>query len=174
MVTRRATERVEELVAPLLEARGLRLYDVELAGPVLRVLVEGPDGVDLALLGELSGEISSTLDRADPIPDRYTLEVSSPGLERPLRRPGHFTAVISTRVRIKTGPGVPGDRRFEGELVAADDEAVTVDVGGEPRRLVYGEIERAQVVFDWDAGTGQKRSVGAGTRGTRGGKAKAT
>ncbi len=168
MVTTREIEHVEGVVAPLLQARGLDLYDVELAGAVLRVLVEGPCGVDLAVLGEVSGEISSALDRADPIPGRYTLEVSSPGLERPLRRPPHFAAAVGTRVRLKTRPGAPGERRVEGELAAADDEGVTVDVGSERRRLAYDQIERAQVVFDWGPPPRQGRSGGAPT--TRGSK----
>ncbi|MDP9418550.1 MAG: ribosome maturation factor RimP [Actinomycetota bacterium] len=177
MATNREIEDVEGLVAPLLHARGLDLYDVELAGAVLRVLVEGPRGVDLAVLGEVSGEISSALDRADPIPGRYTLEVSSPGLERPLRRPSHFAAAVGTRVRLKTRAGAPGERRVEGEVAAADDEGVTVDVGSERCRLAYDQIERAQVVFDWGPPPRQGRSGGAAsTRGSRGprGKANAT
>ena len=151
MATSARVDHIEELVAPLVAARGLTLYDVELAGPTLRVLVDGPDGVDLVVLGEVSAEVSTALDRADPFPARYTLEVSSPGLERPLRRRWHFEAALGRRARVKTRPGTPGERRFEGNVTAADDDGVTIDPGAghEHRRVPYDQIERAHVVFEW-------------------------
>ena len=163
MATSTGVDHIEELVAPLVAARGLTLYDVELAGPLLRVLVDGPDGVDLGVLGEVSAEVSAALDRADPIPARYTLEVSSPGLERPLRQPWHFRAALGRRARVKSRPGTPGGRRFEGEVIAADDDGVTIDPGAghEHRRVRYDQIERAHVVFEWApsaAGSGTPRS----------------
>ncbi|MDQ3304757.1 MAG: ribosome maturation factor RimP [Actinomycetota bacterium] len=142
-------ERVEQLVTPMLDERGLQLYDVEHVGGTLRVLVDGPSGVDLDLLAQITRQLSSALDTLDPVPGRYTLEVSSPGLERPLRRPAHFSAAIGTHVRIKTRPGTDGERRVEGVLVAADEEAATIEAGGACRRLDYDDIERAQTVFDW-------------------------
>ncbi len=143
------TERLERLVTPLLDVHGLHLYDVEHVGATLRVLVDRPGGVDLDLLAQVTRELSSALDAADPVPGRYTLEVSSPGLERPLRRPEHFSAAIGTKVKVKTRPGTEGERRVEGVLVAADEDGVTVEAGGEPRRLGHDEIERAHTVFDW-------------------------
>ncbi len=142
-------ERVERLVSPLLESRGLHLYDVEHTGANLRVLVDRPGGVDLDLLAEVTRDLSSVLDAEDPLPGRYTLEVSSPGLERPLRRPAHFSAAVGTSIRVKTRPGTEGERRVQGVLVAADDEGVVVEVGGARRRLDHHEIERAKTVFDW-------------------------
>lgn len=143
------TERVEQLVTPILDERGLHLYDVEHAGPLLRVLVDRPGGVDLDLLAQVTRELSSALDAADPVPGRYTLEVSSPGLERPLRRPEHFSAAVGSTVKMKTRQGTEGQRRVEGLLMAADEEGVTVGDGGEHRRLSYDDIERASTVFDW-------------------------
>ncbi|MBW3574425.1 MAG: ribosome maturation factor RimP [Actinobacteria bacterium] len=160
MATSPKVDHIEQLVTPLLVAHGLSLYDVELAGPALRVLVDGPHGVDLGVLSQVSTELSTALDRADPIPDRYTLEVSSPGLERPLRRPWHFAAAVGRRARLKTRPGQAGERRIEGEVVGADDDAVTVAVGPdlEQRRVPYDQIERAQVVFDWGPSADSGRS----------------
>lgn len=140
---------VGQLVAPLLERRDARLYDVEQAGATLRVLVDRPGGVDLDLLTEVTRELSSALDDVEPVPGRYTLEVSSPGLERPLRRPDHFSAAVGTKVRIKTGAEVEGDRRIEGVLVRADDDGVVVETEGGPRRLALREISSARTVFDW-------------------------
>ncbi|MGI8758201.1 MAG: ribosome maturation factor RimP [Acidimicrobiales bacterium] len=138
------------LVPPLLEPRGLHLYDVEHAGGTLRVLVDRSGGVDLDLLAEVTRELSSALDAVDPVPGRYTLEVSSPGLERPLRRPDHFSAAVGNRVRVKTSRGTEGDRRVEGTLVAADDEGIAIEEEGGLRRLRYAEVERARTVFEWE------------------------
>jgi ribosome maturation factor RimP len=139
--------RVSELVEPLLEARGAQLYDVVLGGATLQVLVAGD--LDLDALADLTREISAVLDEADPMPDRYTLEVSTPGLERTLRVAAHFTGAIGERVKIKTSPSTEGDRRIDGVLTAADDEGFVVDTGTEQRRLSYGDVERARTVFEW-------------------------
>src|SRR5207249_8736005 len=116
---------------------------VELTGATVRVLVDGA-AVDLAALETLSREISAVLDDADPLPDRFFLEVSSPGLERPLRQPGHFARAVGSFVKIKTKPEVDGDRRVDGTITAADATGVTVDTEAGPRRLAYDEIERAR------------------------------
>ena len=158
------TEVVEQVVAPLLERRDLRLYDVELAGGTLRVVVERAGGLDLEVLGELTREVSAALDAADPLPGRYTLEVSSPGLERTLRRPDHFAGALGTPIRVKTKPGTEGDRRVEGELVAADGEHITVRVDGGTRTLGLDQIERARTVFEWGpAATGTRKKGKATT-----------
>ena len=143
-------ERIAHLVEPILEERGHELYDVELTGAVVRVLVERPDGdVTLDDLEQLSRIISKALDDDDPMPDRFQLEVSSPGLERPLRRPAHFARAVGSPVKIKTKPTVDGDRRVDGTLVAADADGCTVDTTTGPRRLVYDDVERARTVFEW-------------------------
>lgn len=135
-------ERVRGVVGPLLSERDMALYDLEVAGSQVRVTVET---TDLAAIEELTRAISRGLDAADPIAGRYTLEVSSPGLERALRVPEHFRGAIGVRVKLKTRPDVDGERRVDGILSAADDDAVTVD----GRRLHYDEIERARTVFEW-------------------------
>ena len=163
-----ATEMVERAVAPLLESSGLRLYDVEHAGSTLRVLVDRSGGVDLDVLARLTRELSAALDDADPLPGRYTLEVSSPGLERPLRRAEHFRAALGTKVRVKLRPGTDGERRVEGTLTAADDEEVVIESEGGLRRVRVEEIERARTVFEW--GPAPKRPTPS--RGSGRGKAK--
>ena len=140
------TEHVRELVEPLLAGAGLRLWDVEHAGSTLRVTVDRDGGVDLDALAEATRVVSGALDRADPVPGRYTLEVSSPGLERSLRTPAHFRHSVGADVTVKTTPGSE-ERRLEGRLEAADDEGVVVA----GRRISYGEIERARTTFTWGA-----------------------
>lgn len=142
-------ETVRAVVAPLLDEKGVDLYDIELTGGTLRVLVDREGGVDLDALGELTRSISGVLDAVDPMPGRYTLEVSSPGLERPLRTPDHFRAAVGSKVTVKTRPGTEGDRRVEGELLDADDEGATVAVAGGERRVAYVDVERARTVFEW-------------------------
>lgn len=140
---------IRDVVAPILDERGVDLYDVELTGGTLRVLVDREGGVDLDALGELTRSISGALDAADPMPGRYTLEVSSPGLERPLRTPDHFRAAVGSKVSVKTRPGTEGDRRIDGELVDADDEGATVATADGERRIAYVDVERARTVFEW-------------------------
>lgn len=161
------TERVELLVGPLLELHDLRLYDVEHVGSTLRVLVDRSGGVDLDLLAQLTREVSSALDVADPVPGRYVLEISSPGIERPLRRPEHFVAAVGSLVKVKTRPGTEGERRVAGVLATADDDGITLEADGQHRPLRYDEIERAQTVFDWQP-AGRRPSP---SRGNRSGKA---
>lgn len=142
------SERVRELVEPVLRERGLELFDVELVGRTLRVSVDRAGGVDLDAISAASQAVSAVLDTAqpDPVAGRYTLEVSSPGVERPLRTPAHFQRFVGTPVAIRTQAGVEGERRVEGVLDAADDEGVVIA----GRRLAYGEIERARTVFVWN------------------------
>ena len=140
------TERVRVLVAPSLEEAGLELFDVELAGNVLRVTVDREGGIDLDAVSEATERVSEVLDRnEDVLPGRYLLEVSSPGIERPLRRPAHFQRAVGSAVSVKLRASVEGERRVEGVLEAAGDDAVTV--GG--RTIAYDDIERARTRFVW-------------------------
>ena len=145
-MTADVARRVSEVVEPLLEAHGHELYDVVVGGATVQVLVGG--SIDLDELASISRAISSALDEADPMPDRYTLEVSTPGLERTLRTRRHFEGAIGERVKVKTIPDTEV-RRVDGVLTAADDEGFVVDTGTEQRRLSYADVERARTVFEW-------------------------
>lgn len=148
------TDRVRAIVLPLADERGLDLYDVEQHQASLRVLVSREGGIDIDTLTELSRAVSRALDDADPVAGRYTLEVSSPGLERPLRRPDHFVGAVGGRVTVKTVPGTEGDRRVTGVLLVADEEHITVHPDeGDDRRLGYDEIAGARTLFDWGTTT---------------------
>jgi ribosome maturation factor RimP len=148
-----AEERVKALVVPIIADLGLDLYDFEYAGGVVRVTLDKPGGVDLEAIALATRLISREMDHVDPISGRYTLEVSSPGLERNLRTPSHFQRIVGWTVNVRTHALVEGDRRLQGVLSAADDDGITVTFtkGKEPleRRLAYGEIERARTVFEW-------------------------
>ena len=143
-------ERVADAVAPVVEDLGLVLHDVEHTGTSVRVVIDRDGGVDVDSLTAATRAVSKLLDELDPIDGRYTLEVSSPGLERPLRTATHFRRAIDAEVNVKTTPGVEGERRFTGVVADADDDTVTVRLDdGTQRVLRYGEIERARTTFAW-------------------------
>ena len=144
------SDRVRDLVAPICTDLGLELYDVEHAGGKVRVTVERAGGVDLEALSIATRLISRELDGRDPVPGRYQLEVSSPGLERPLRTPVHFQRAVGSTVSVRLHPGAGEERRVAGTLREADDEGITVqleDAGAV--RVPYGDIERARTTFAW-------------------------
>jgi ribosome maturation factor RimP len=146
-------ERVADAVAPAIERLGLLLHDVEYTGSSLRVLIDRDGGVDVDALTDATRAVSKLLDELDPIAVHYTLEVSSPGLERPLRTPAHFRRAIDTEVTVKTLPEVEGERRFVGIVTEADDDAVSIRLeDGTVRRLAYGDVERARTTFAWGPG----------------------
>lgn len=143
-------ERVRAIVTPLLEAAELELYDLELEGGVLQVLVDRPGGADIDAVSRLARSISRALDEHDPIDSHYALEVGTPGLERKLRTPAHFAGAVGVDVKVKTRPGTEGDRRVEGVVTAADDTTVTIHTpDGVERTVRIDDIERARTTFEW-------------------------
>ena len=100
------------LLQPVVTGVGLELVDVELKAGVLQVTVDRDGGVDLEALTDANRAVSTLLDEIDPIPGRYSLEVSSPGIERPLRTPAQFAKAVGSTVSVKTRPQVPGERRL--------------------------------------------------------------
>ena len=148
----RSTGDLVDALSPLLQARGLDLVDVELHGSELTVFVDREGGVDLDTLGQASRDVSSALDEIDPLPGRYTLAVSSPGLERRLRTPAHFARAIGESVTVRVHGGTADVRRVSGTLEAVDETGITVvgtDVPEGSLRIAYDVIERARTVFEW-------------------------
>lgn len=147
-------QRVANIARPILTDLELDLYDCEFNGGVMRITAHKSGGASLDTLHLASRLISRELDHLDPIPGRYTLEVSSPGLERALRRPSHFAQSIGVVITVRlTGAG-GDDRRVRGVLVAASDETITVrsdDAELTERNVRYDQIDRAKTVFEWGA-----------------------
>jgi ribosome maturation factor RimP len=147
-------ERVSRLVAPIVADFQLDLYDVEYRGGTVRVTVDTPadsdHGVDLDQLALLTRLVSRELDHDDPLPGHYTLEVTSPGLERRLRTPAHFAREVGKTVALRLRAVVNGERRLSGTLIAASDDGVTVRVeDGSDRVVGYDQIDRAKTMFVW-------------------------
>ncbi|MBI00296.1 MAG: ribosome maturation factor RimP [Acidimicrobiaceae bacterium] len=143
-------DRIDALAAPLCDRIGVELLDVEYEGGVLRLVVDHPDGVGMDAIAGVTREVSRALDHEDPIAGSYTLEVSSPGLERSLRRPAHFVQAVDSEVSVKTVPGTEGDRRVTGVLAAANADGIVVRVAdGTERSLRHDEVLKARTVFTW-------------------------
>jgi ribosome maturation factor RimP len=144
---------LEALVGPVVEAAGLELVEVSFgrqAGRrVLRVTVDREGGVDLDSIATVSERLSRRLDVEDFDPGRYSLEVSSPGVERPLRRPSDFVRKVGEKVKVRTSEPLEGARTHTGTLTAADEDGVVVTTETGERRLLYGHIASARTVFEW-------------------------
>ena len=140
----------EALVRPVIEGEGLELVDVtfgrEGGRRILRVTVDRDGGVDLDTISRLSGKVSRRLDLEGFEPGPYALEVSTPGIERPLRRPQDFRRAVGQLVLVKTGEGV-----FEGELRAAEDDEIRIVAHEGEQRVALDEVAAARTVVDWDA-----------------------
>ena len=138
--------------ADLLEELELSLYDVEHVGGVLRIVVQRDGGVPLDAIARLTRGLSPILDERDPIKGTYTLEVSSPGLERRLRTPAHFQGAIGSSVKIKLRKGIAEDRRVTGTLDAVTDTQVTlVDEQGTTQQIDLADIDTARTVYEWQS-----------------------
>ncbi len=140
---------IEDVLLPGAEALGYELVAVELSGgdtSIVRIYIDNPGGVTIDDCAKASRQFSAILDVEDPISNRYTLEVSSPGMDRPLAKPIHFKAVVGQDVKIKMTTLVNGRRRFSGELVEATNEFAVVEVDGEQSELPYADMDRARLV----------------------------
>lgn len=168
------------IIEPVLEQSGFELVDLrfllEQGGWVLRVQVDLPlgdvtdlsevpsDRVDLEDCENISRELSAVLDVEDPIPQAYHLEISSPGIDRPLRTAAHFEHFKGSEAKIQLG--VPlhvegGERRnFKGKLKGVVDNKVEIDVDGHTFQLPIDDIDHAKLVPDWDAVMKGRSGVG--------------
>ena len=144
MTTMYAKEKtLQDEIAAAVEGRlpGVEVLAVELLSPSrFCVYIDHADGVDHALCERVTGVLGGYL-------DRFTVEVSSPGPERPLRKRGHFAFAVGRRVSLRTAQEVAGRKRFRGEVLAAGDEVVTLEVAGsEPIDVPYEAIVRGNLI----------------------------
>ena len=143
-------ERVEELLKSKIENIGYSLYDVEYAKEgqnyYLRIFIDSPKGIDLNDCEKVSNEINELLDQADYIKEQYFLEVSSPGIERVLRKDSHLAQNIGRKVEAKLyKKDENGNKSYIGELKAFDNETITIDEFKFDRK----NIAQLKTVFDW-------------------------
>jgi ribosome maturation factor RimP len=155
-----ALEEVRDLAEAVARRRSLLLWDVEMAGQpggaVVRVYVDGEDGVDLDTVAEVSEELSRGLDLNDPIKGRYILEVSSPGIERTLRTPQHFALSVNQKAVLKTKDRLIGaSHRVEGRIASTTEDAIKLDVDGEVVDVPFEQVRSARTIYEWN-GSGRK------------------
>ena len=151
-----SSDAIRALVEPALTSSGLELWDIEVSHDAVRVLVDRPGGIDLDSLASLAGRVVSPL--LDEHPEltpsgHFSLEVSSPGVERNLRRVEHYARYIGTEISVKTSEAVAGARRHHGVLLSVDEQSVTLAPkdapAGEVVVLPLERIERARTVLVW-------------------------
>lgn len=147
-------DRVRNLVVPLAEQRKLDVIDVSVRGRgpgrVVRVVVDRKGGVDLAACRDLSVALSGQLDATDEIEDRYSLEVSSPGVNHPLKDRAAFDRVEGRAVLVhRRVPGGDRTEQVRGTVVRADDDAVVLAVQDREVAVPYAEIASAKQALPW-------------------------
>lgn len=153
-------DRLIELLEPLLGQLGYELVDLDYAPgrtqALVRLYIDRPEGVGIEDCERVSREVSALLDVNDPVPTAYTLEVSSPGLDRVLRRPEHFERFVGQRVWVELVAPRDGRRRYTGTLVAANATGVELNVDGVAVALPHVEIGRARLAPEWPEAAGRK------------------
>jgi len=155
LLLREKTEKaVSDLCQPVAESYGLELVQVQYRredhGWVLRILVDRPGGISVDECGELSREISDLLDVEDIIDNSYNLEVSSPGLDRPLVKPEDFGRFAGQEIMLKTTSPVEGRRNFKGLLAGIKDEIVMLEVEGKKYEINWSLVQKANLVPDFN------------------------
>jgi len=147
-------ERLTALVEPSLDAMGYELVRLHLVGsrrPTLQVMAERRDGQPMSVedCANISRSLSALLDVEDPIPDSYTLEVTSPGLDRPLVRPEDFDRFVGAQAQLETRRPLDGRKRFKGKLMGRDGQGgVRLVAAGSEVTIPLAEVARARLVPD--------------------------
>ena len=143
-------DELTKMLEPTVERLGYELTDLEVKTGgkhgLLRVFIDKPDGIGLADCEKVSLAVSAMLDVEDPLPGQYSLEVSSPGLDRKLTKVEHFQRFIGETVKVSMRFPIEGRRRFRGRLLSSDEENIVVDVDGESHTLPMATIDTARLV----------------------------
>jgi ribosome maturation factor RimP len=149
--------RVWELAAPLAQAESMEIVDIEFrhegtrGGRVLRLYIDKEGGPNVDDLSRVSRQLSELLDAQNTIDGAYTLEVSSPGINRPLRKPEHFSRFVGKRIRIRTRDPIDGRRSFLGILDEVAGNSVCLAQEGKQYRIPFSMIEKSNYEHDWSA-----------------------
>lgn len=149
MLTKKEQSLLDAL-EPTATQNDIEIVTVEVIGskkaPVIRIYIDAAGGVSFQELSGAQEWIGEMLDRIDPFPGAYTLEVSSPGIDRPLRTPEHFRRFAGEEVSVRTVRPLEGRSNFKGTLVSATDDEVVVETEDGPRTIPLSEMKRAHVI----------------------------
>lgn len=149
--------RVWELAAPLAQGEGMEIVDIEFrpegtrGGRVLRLYMDKEGGPSVDDLSRVSRRLSDLLDSEDAIAGAYTLEVSSPGINRPLKRPEHFARFVGKRIRVRTRDMIEGRRSFLGILGQVLGDSVILTQEGKQYQIPFSMIDKSNYEHDWSA-----------------------
>ena len=144
---RKAPPQLTALVQSAVDAVGVEYLPRPKAGHLLRIYIDREDGIGLADCEKVSHQVSGVLDVEDPIRGGYVLEVSSPGLDRPLFEKAHFERFVGEVARVKMHAALNGRSNFKGTILAVDGDDVVLEVDEEPVRLPIAQISSARLVF---------------------------
>lgn len=149
-------DQLSELLGPVVADLGYELWELEYApragGGLLRLYIDSAEGITLEDCERVSRAVSDTLDAADPIAGRYTLEVSSPGLDRVLRTRAHFERYAGEHVRLEMMRPIDGRKRFTGRVTEVSESDITLELEGGSVNLPIDDIHRARLVPDQSPG----------------------
>ena len=151
MSTSKIKSAVEEMIQPYLNEQGFELVDIEYVKEgsswFLRVYVDKEGGIDIDDCVMISEQLSAKLDETDPIPTVYFLEVSSPGAERPLKKPEDVTKAVGKNVYVTTYGPVNGMKEFEGKLLSFDGSELVIEAGKKQHAVPYDKIASARLAI---------------------------
>jgi ribosome maturation factor RimP len=143
------TEKIRKIAEPAVVEAGCELWDIEYvrepAGYVLRLYIDKEGGVSINDCEAVSRKVDPILDEYDPIPDSYTFEVSSAGLERPLRRPSDFERFKGSNVEVKLYRAKDGRKEYVGTLLSYDGGDITIEFSGEPVKFEKSEVANVRL-----------------------------
>jgi len=146
-------EKLHALIAPVAEGLGYELVGIEYLPQgkhsLLRIYIDQEEGITLDDCEQVSRQVSAVLDVEDPVSGQYNLEISSPGLERPLFVEEHYTRFAGNRVFVRTSFPLDGRRKFEGILKGVDGEDVVVEIEEETFRIPLVQIDKAHLIPDF-------------------------
>lgn len=147
-------DKLTEMLRPAAEALGYEFLGLEYIGQgkhtVLRLYIDHENGINVDDCASVSHQASGILEVEDPIANQYTLEVSSPGMERPLFTLAHFQDYIGKQVNLRCHVGVDGRRKFKGQLTAIENEILTLLVDGQKYDIDFQDIDKANLVAEFD------------------------
>ena len=147
-------EKIESFIEPVVQSKGYELVACEWlfeeGRKILRVFIDKSEGVNIDDCSEISYLLSPLLDVEDLIPGNYSLEISSPGLDRPLKKLGDFEKFVASKVRLRTKTPVEGRGNFKGILRGVEGEEVLIQIDQKVFRILHSNIHKAKIEIDWD------------------------
>lgn len=154
MMAKNLVATLTEALEPLAASKGFELVAVEVAGsagrPTVRVFLDRPGGIDLDAITEANGFVSPVID--DLVPGAYTLEVSSPGIERPLVKLADFERFAGEEASVRTGRPIEGRSNFTGRITAVEGDTIVLDVDGTTYRIPHESVSKARLRAEIDFG----------------------